>query len=252
MLFLSPRPPENDYAEFYGLGQGNLSSHLDPNFYLEYEESNEAKYLEILSQIARVVTPADSDVRISILDVGCSAGLFVKLANDLGYDCTGLEPSHEASAVALTRRNVRVINSTIESAELAEASFDVVHSHHVIEHLYHPGRDLETMTKWLKPGGLMIVEVPNEIRNVARLRRYTSLSIDAPQTVESIHHTSFFDCHSLRHLFSQAKLEQISVRAPYSVRFAWYKFPLQFVSFLLSRSLGGGMALIASGRKPYA
>ncbi len=135
MLFLSPRPRENDYEQFYSLGQGDLANHIDSNFYLEYEESNESKYLEILSQISRDVTPVVSGSRISILDVGCSTGLFVKLANDLGYDCTGLEPSQEASAVARTRRNVDVINSAIGTADFPKASFDVVHSHHVLEHL---------------------------------------------------------------------------------------------------------------------
>ena len=67
MLFLSPRPREGAYEAFYSRSEGDLAGHLDSNFYLEYEERNRVKFLEILARIERSMAPAVPGSRPSIL-----------------------------------------------------------------------------------------------------------------------------------------------------------------------------------------
>jgi hypothetical protein len=55
----------------------------------------------------------------------------------------------------------RLIQARIENVALDDASFDVVHSCHTIEHLAHPFASLKDHARVLKPGGLLILDAPN-------------------------------------------------------------------------------------------
>ena len=101
MVFLSPRPSEDDYAAFYATDGGSLSKILDSAFYIEEGEKRQGQFSAILLQIVRDCSHLRAGRRVSMLDVGCSTGLFVKAASDSGFDCVGLEPSKEAASIAL-------------------------------------------------------------------------------------------------------------------------------------------------------
>ena len=49
----------------------------------------------------------------------------------------------------------------IENVDYEPNFFDFITFGAVLEHLYHPGRCIEMAMKWLKPGGLMHIEVPS-------------------------------------------------------------------------------------------
>jgi SAM-dependent methyltransferase len=95
-----------------------------------------------------------------LLDVGCATGRFLQQMAAVGWRVSGIELDPVAAATARTVTPDVVVGDPAE-VELAPASFDLVTAFHVVEHLPDPAGALRNMLRWLAPGGLMIVEVPN-------------------------------------------------------------------------------------------
>ena len=99
-----------------------------------------------------------------LLDVGCGPGtLTVDLARRVGPSGTavGVDLSaavvHEAAAHATTEGagNLTFHAGDFRAIGLAEASFDVVHAHQVLQHLRDPVAALAAMGRLARPGGIV-------------------------------------------------------------------------------------------------
>src|SRR6202034_1375 len=96
---------------------------------------------------------------LSILEAGCGQRWTLDLS-DVEYTLTGVDL--DPVALELRKTNVR----DLCSVELREASFDVVFSSFVLEHVARADVALRNLTRWLKPGGLLILRLPE--RRTAR------------------------------------------------------------------------------------
>ena len=71
----------------------------------------------------------------------------------------------------------RIICSSIEAAEFSSNQFDFINVYNVAEHVYHPFATIEKALRWLKPGGLIHIEVPYSKYLVSRvINTYYSLT----------------------------------------------------------------------------
>jgi SAM-dependent methyltransferase len=96
----------------------------------------------------------------SVLDAGCGNGLYLARLRALGWSVSGLEP--DAAACALARRlDVPVVCADLHANAWPDNSFDVVTFWHSLEHMTQPQRALEIALALLRPGGLLMLEVPN-------------------------------------------------------------------------------------------
>jgi 2-polyprenyl-3-methyl-5-hydroxy-6-metoxy-1,4-benzoquinol methylase len=93
-----------------------------------------------------------------ILDVGVGTGTM--LAPLEGYERYGLDISLAYLKEAQSRLE-EVCLSRIETAPFADASFDAIVTTDVLEHVLGLDRAVEQLTRMLKPGGVLIVNVPN-------------------------------------------------------------------------------------------
>lgn len=131
--------------------------------------------LERLAQIQRVAATS-----ARLLDVGAGGGEFVYLAAKAGFAARGIEPHQGYADQARVTLGIDVINAAMQDAAVSEDSIDVVTLHHVLEHLPDPRAALERIWRWLTPGGLLVVEVPNVIsRYHAPRRRFHRAHIHA-------------------------------------------------------------------------
>ena len=115
-----------------------------------------------------------------LLDVGCATGRFLQRMKAIGWRVSGIELDPVAAATAKTVTPDIVVGDP-STVTLPAGAFDLITAFHVIEHLPDPLRALGNMLRWLAPGGLMIVEVPNAGGWGGRLfRRYWS-GLDYPR-----------------------------------------------------------------------
>jgi len=96
----------------------------------------------------------------TVFEVGSGTGAFVRAAVDAGLAATGSDISPTGARVASQALdvNVAVVNAT--DLHVPEGT-DVVVALHVIEHLQSPRRFLQRLREQLRPGGWLVVEVPD-------------------------------------------------------------------------------------------
>jgi SAM-dependent methyltransferase len=96
-----------------------------------------------------------------ILEIGCGRGILLKALSQLGHECHGIERSRLAAARAQRTPGIEVYAKPLEQCKLPENYFDLVIFWHVLEHLENPAETLHQVSKLLRPGGMLIIEVPN-------------------------------------------------------------------------------------------
>lgn len=122
----------------------------------------------------------------TLVDAGAGRGRFVAHARDAGYHATGIEPSARGVDHARDRYGVRLMRAGIEDAPVASGSVDVVTLWHVLEHVEDPAATLRVLRSWLRPGGVLLIGVPNLSSWQARLGGDRWWHLDLPR-----HHTHF-------------------------------------------------------------
>jgi methionine biosynthesis protein MetW len=100
----------------------------------------------------------------TVLEVGCASGYIGRaLIEEKACQVTGLELDPEAA------REARANHLDVRQGSLEDPAFlasihdryDFVLATDVLEHLREPARVLNEFKRWLKPGGLAIISVPN-------------------------------------------------------------------------------------------
>lgn len=96
-----------------------------------------------------------------VLDVGCNAGEFLSLFAAEGWEVAGIEISRPAAEYA--QRNIPgpIWIGSVEDALPKGNTFDLITITHVLEHLQNPVQVLTRLASALRPGGHLLVEVPN-------------------------------------------------------------------------------------------
>jgi SAM-dependent methyltransferase len=104
---------------------------------------------------------------VSILEAGCGRHWRLDL---MGTECTLTGVDLDPEALALRKNKMRDLDVAIHgdlcTVDFPEASFDVVFSRFVLEHVEKADVALRNFVRWLKPGGLLIVLFP--VRESAR------------------------------------------------------------------------------------
>lgn len=97
------------------------------------------------------------------LDAGCGAGLLCEPLARLGADVTGIDAAPESIGAAKAHAVGQGLSIDYRAGELSEvkATFDLVTSLEVIEHVVDPAAFVVELGKRLAPGGLMILSTPN-------------------------------------------------------------------------------------------
>lgn len=149
-----------------------------------------------------------------VLDIGCaSGGLLAVLRPGAGH-LAGLELSPTAAAAAAQVGDQIVCGALADDGLPFEAgSFDLVVLADVLEHLADPGAGLARATAWCRPGGAVLVSVPNVAHWHARLTLLRGRWPQHDSGTFDAGHLRWFTRGSLRELLADAGLRDIALDA---------------------------------------
>ena len=150
LLYLNPRPSPAHLSRYYTAAYEPFSSRKSASGLLRdvVETNNAANIADALEPGAR------------ILEVGCGTGTLLSLLDKRGFEVQGVENSPHAVREA-HNLGLNVFQGNLFEAHLPAASFDAVVLKHVIEHLPSPSAALKEINRILKPGGQVILWLPN-------------------------------------------------------------------------------------------
>jgi 2-polyprenyl-3-methyl-5-hydroxy-6-metoxy-1,4-benzoquinol methylase len=98
------------------------------------------------------------------LDIGAGLGKCMIALTQAGFDTYGIEPSQPFYERAIQKMNIGIDKlkpTAIEESEFPDNYFEFITFGAVLEHLYDPGSSIVKSLTWLKPGGVVHIEVPS-------------------------------------------------------------------------------------------
>lgn len=182
----------------------DLVKHYSDHYFAPYIETEsihlEKRFKKRIKEIKHLHYPG------TILDVGCGAGFFLKLAKQTGYGTQGVELSGYAAGYAKDKLGLSVFHGELADAPFEKESFDIITLWHILEHVHDPWQFLRQVYRLLKPNGLLAVEVPNIGSLVARMA-YVNWELMAPKE-----HFYYFDLTSIRQYLEKAGFNIIRMK----------------------------------------
>ncbi len=123
---------------------------------LPAREALRRNHLAALERIASHCPPPGR-----LLDFGSGWGFFLQDAQAAGWGVQGLEPLPGHAIYTRGALDIPVVTDTLRDDTFGSGSFDVVTAFQVFEHLPDPATEIDKIRYILKPGGLLVIEVPN-------------------------------------------------------------------------------------------
>ncbi|GMV99129.1 MAG: hypothetical protein AMXMBFR84_02680 [Candidatus Hydrogenedentota bacterium] len=150
LVYVNPQPTFDALPKFY------------EGMYLEAgDEAAKVASLGAVERHLRGIVNRRKPQGGQLLDVGCGYGNFLKSMAGGNWTLHGLEVSGNAAAYARTNVHGAVIQqATIEEADIAPESMDCVTLIAVYEHVKDPRATMDRVSRWIKPGGLLLIQVP--------------------------------------------------------------------------------------------
>lgn len=163
----------------------------------------------------------------SVLDVGAGTGDFLSVCKKNDWVTFGVEPSLVARDVAKKKG----IFLKAGLSEFKNQKFDVISLWHVLEHVEHLKDTIKTLQGLLKPGGRIVVAVPNYKSYDAQFYNEYWAAYDVPR------HLWHFSQTAIHKLFSEVEM---TVSQTLPMRFDSY-----YVSLLSEKYKKGKLKFIA-------
>ena len=189
----APAPPQAHETGAYGGGRPRGSQLAAPLLRV----FDRARLAHLRS--AGALTPG------RLLDVGAGRGRFVAQAREAGWYAHGIEPSRRGIAAARAI-GIELVEGTIDDVDVPPGSLDAATLWHVLEHVDDPGAALERIAGWLRPGGVLLVGVPNLASVQAVIGAARWYHLDVPR------HRTHFTVQGLEALLRAHGLEPVSTR----------------------------------------
>lgn len=166
LIYFNPQPNNNTLSEYYSIeSEGSYVEKINE----WYGPLTKERITSLLSELdlmeghlSRISSSLISAKPIRFLEVGCALGYTLFCANLKGWTAIGVEPSMSAVNWIRQNYNLNVVNGTVvEAASHLPNDFDIVLMSHVLEHTLNPVATIKAIYSLLKPGGIVIIYVPN-------------------------------------------------------------------------------------------
>jgi 2-polyprenyl-3-methyl-5-hydroxy-6-metoxy-1,4-benzoquinol methylase len=143
------------------------------------------------------------------LDVGCGGGALLRDMQALGWSCFGIDLSDQSIKSSRERAPRASVRKALLNDLVEESFYDLIVLSHVLEHLPNPMSSLEQCLRLLRPGGKLLVVVPNIASAEARLFGRSWLGLEIPR------HLIHFTERTARNVIERAGFQIKRVRPSY-------------------------------------
>lgn len=154
LIYTNPQPVPFDLQDHYGVPPENYWKEN----YFSLNEDYFKHEIQILNQLCKLGSIKRS------LDIGAGLGKQMIALSNQGIEAFGFEPSEPFYERAITKMGIRSSHlklGTIEEVEYPTDFFDFISFGAVLEHLYNPSDSIIKALRWLKPSGIIHIEVPS-------------------------------------------------------------------------------------------
>lgn len=168
-IFLHPYYFEESFAVysseryFAGYFPNNIHTGGGPCVSTPGRDSAGAKrYREKRAQFFLKLADLTGKSGIRVVDIGCAQGNLVQGFADCGCEAMGVDVSEEVISAA-RRRGLKVYHGRYEDIPFPDSYFDLIVSCQTFEHMAGLKEICTQIRKTLKPNGVLIITVPNDI-----------------------------------------------------------------------------------------
>ncbi|NNJ82764.1 MAG: class I SAM-dependent methyltransferase [Flavobacteriaceae bacterium] len=197
MLFTFPQPSADRLSEYYESEQ--YISHTDSGKGLIAWLYQIVKGYSLRKKV-KLIDRINSGPG-SLADIGAGTAAFLDAAKRRGWDVSGIEPNAKARGFAKERE----IDLQESISNLTGMQFDVVTLWHVLEHLPDLENTILKISELVKPGGHLIIAVPNFKSYDAHYYKKYWAAFDVPR------HLWHFSGTSVKKLF-EGKLDFVQTK----------------------------------------
>jgi 2-polyprenyl-3-methyl-5-hydroxy-6-metoxy-1,4-benzoquinol methylase len=157
LIYLSPRPTPETISLYYPPDYASYRRPIEDERWALMRWMRHRKLVKRRSMVERY----SRRQRGRLLDVGCSTGLFMNEMVQSGWQAMGVEPIDHAAEHARRRFGLTVHCGTLDDVPCETEAFDVITFWDVLEHTFSPAETLAKASALLRPGGLVVISLPN-------------------------------------------------------------------------------------------
>lgn len=208
LLYTNPRPKEIE-----------LNYHGDiKNYFEEYKyiidrskpHHRDKNYIQEINIIKKYLKSG------RLVDVGSNAGRFLYLAEKLGFDSVGVEPSKSLAEIGVKNFNLNIKNCTLEDSDFPFNSVDIITAIDVFEHLINPKSFLDKSHKILKDDGILVIKVPNGNYTLTKLKiaKFLRKNTENMDIFDSYEHVAHYSKKTFEKIISNNNFKIEKIYAP--------------------------------------
>lgn len=132
--------------------------------HVDFYEDNKRLFIRLFQPIVQEIKKIKKTGLV--LDVGCSSGILLELLKKEGFAFYGIEPNKKAYLLSAKKfKNKIFFGYLSDFVKKNQPKFDIVIYNHVLEHVAQIKQEFNLIKKVLKPGGLLVIGLPNT-RNI--------------------------------------------------------------------------------------
>lgn len=199
LVYVNPRLLESATLAYYGDSADQQS--MEDWMKVLASPANQAWQVPYFQEAVDILSQRIS-AKGKILDIGCSIGLFMEVAQKSGFECIGLEPEPKSREYAV-QRGLDVRPELFKDAGFSTNSFDAITLFGVMEHLSNPKQLLVEIWDVLEPGGVVMAVSPN-VYSLANGTLH-----EQARTFTGRNHLSYFSRDTFSSLFERCGYEVV-------------------------------------------
>lgn len=165
LVFSNPIPIPVNIQDHYG---------IPPEEYWksEYFIVNESDFAYVIEKAKQLI---DFKLGMKSLDCGAGIGKSMIAFKNAGFDAYGFEASEPFYKRGIEKMKIspeKLQLGMIENVEFPNDYFDLITFKAVLEHFYNPSQSITKALKWLKPNGVIKIDVPSSDWLIAKLMNF--------------------------------------------------------------------------------